>query len=199
VKGTAPAQVGIVTARNEDGSIAAGVVVFDVNYRLPSTATITGLHIHDAGPGVNGAITVPLIPNVDPSFTTTSAAGNIFDYTAAVVNTAVLTDILINPENHYANLHTSTDPGGAMRAQLGPIVTASPTVSAAIAANNDKAATTVAPGGLISIYGTNLVKSAATLNGWQGRVLPTSLNGASVTIGGKAAPLLYVSANQIKA
>ena len=199
VKGTAPAQVGVVTARNEDGSIAAGVVVFDVNYRLPSTATITGLHIHDAGAGVNGAITVPLIPNVDPTFTTTSPAGNIFDYTAAVANTAVLTDILINPENHYANLHTSTDPGGAMRAQLGPIVTASPAVNAAIAANNDKAATTVAPGGLISIYGTNMVKSTATLNGWQGRVLPTSLNGTTVTIGGKAAPLLYVSANQINA
>jgi uncharacterized protein (TIGR03437 family) len=199
VKGTAPTQVGVVTARNEDGSIAAGVVVFDVNYRLPSTATITGLHIHDAGPGVNGAITVPLIPSVDPSFTTTSAAGNIFDYTPAVANTAVLTDILINPENHYANLHTSTDPGGTMRAQLGPIVATAPVVAAAIAGNNDKTATTVAPGSLISIYGTNLVKSPATLNGWQGRVIPSSLNGTSVTIGGKVAPLLYVSPFQINA
>jgi uncharacterized protein (TIGR03437 family) len=72
-------------------------------------------------------------------------------------------------------------------------------VAAAIAANNDKTATTVAPGGLVTIYGTNLVKSAATLNGWQGKVLPGSLNGTSVTIGGKTAPLLYVSANQINA
>jgi uncharacterized protein (TIGR03437 family) len=199
VKGTAPSQVGLLTVRNEDGTIAAGAVAFDVNYRLPSPATITGLHIHDAGPGVNGAITVPLIPNVDPSFTTTAASGNIYDYTPAVTNTAVLADILANPENHYANLHTSTDPGGAMRAQLGPIVSAAPGAAAALSATNDKNATTVAPGGLISIYGSNMVKSPATLNGWQGKVLPTSLNGTSVTIGGKTAPLLYVSANQINA
>jgi len=199
VKGTAPAQVGVFSIRNEDGSIAGGVVGFDVNYRMPGTTTITGLHLHDAGAGVNGSISVPLIPNVDPSFATTSANGNFFDYTPAVTNTAVLTDILTNPENHYVNLHTNVDPGGMMRAQLGPIVTASPGVAAVIAASNDKAATTVAPGGLISIYGSNLVKTAATLNGWQGKVIPNALNGTSVTIGGKAAPLLYVSPNQINA
>jgi uncharacterized protein (TIGR03437 family) len=136
---------------------------------------------------------------VDPSFTSATANGNIFDYTPSVTNLAVLGDILTNPENHYVNLHTSADPAGMMRAQLAPIVAAPPAVAAAISANNDKAATTVAPGGLISIYGTNLVKSSATLNGWQGRILPGSLNGTSVTIGGKTAPLLYVSATQINA
>jgi uncharacterized protein (TIGR03437 family) len=136
---------------------------------------------------------------VTPAFTSTTANGNIFDYTPFVTNLAVLSDLLSNPENHYVNLHTSTDPGGVMRAQLGPIISAAPSVAATIAANNDKAATTVAPGGLISIYGSNLVKSTASLNGWQGRILPSNLNGTTVTIGGKAAPLLYVSANQINA
>jgi uncharacterized protein (TIGR03437 family) len=148
---------------------------------------------------VNGSISVPLIPNVDPTFTSDTGTGNIFDYTPLVTNNAVLADILTNPENHYANLHTTLDPGGAMRAQLAPIVASVPSVSSAIAANNDKAATTVAPGGLISIYGTNLVKSAATLNGWQGKIVPAALNGTSVTIGGKTAPLLYVSPTQINA
>ncbi len=199
VKGTGPAEIGVLTTRNEDGSIATGLVAFDVNYRLPATATITGLHIHDAGLGVNGAISVPLIPSVDPSFTTTAPNGNIFDYTPAQTNTAVLTDILTNPENHYVNLHTSTDPAGTMRAQLAPINATAPAVNAAIAANNDKAATTVAPGGLITIYGTDLTKTTATLDGWQGKVIPGALNGTSVTIGGKTAPLLYVSATQINA
>lgn len=199
LKGTAPTNVAFLTTRNEDGSIKAGTVVFDVNYRFPSTVNITGLHIHDAGLGVNGPISVPLIPNVDPVFTSDTGAGNIFDYTPAVTNLAVLTDILSNPENHYANLHTSVDTGGAMRAQLAPIVATLPATAAVISANNDKTATTVAPGGLISIYGTNLTKVSATLNGWQGKVLPASLNGTSVTIGGKAAPLLYISPNQINA
>src|SRR5215831_1748504 len=199
LKGTAPSNIAVLTTRNEDGSIQAGTVVFDVNYRFPSTANITGLHIHDAALGLNGPISVPLIPNVDPAFTSDTGAGNVFDYTPAVTNVAVLTDILTNPENHYANLHSSVDPAGSMRAQLAPAVAAMPVTAAVVAANNDKAATTVAPGGLISIYGTNLTKVAATLNGWQGKVLPGSLNGTSVTIGGKAAPLLYVSPNQINA
>ncbi len=52
----------------------------------------------------------------------------------------------------------------------------------------------VAPGSLASIFGTNLASgtaSAATLP------LPTSLGGTTVTVGGVAAHLLYVSAGQI--
>lgn len=199
LKGTAPAQVIVSTTRNEDGSVSGGTVMFDVNYRFGATANITGLHIHDAGAGVNAGISVPLIPGVTPAFTSDTGNGNIFDMTPFVTNTAVLSDILTNPENHYVNLHTTLDPGGSMRAQLAPIVSASPVVSAAIAASLDKAATTIAPGGLISIFGTNLTKVTATLNGWQGRVIPNQLNGTSVTIGGKAAPLLYISAGQINA
>ncbi|MCX6629716.1 MAG: hypothetical protein NTW28_19025, partial [Candidatus Solibacter sp.] len=69
----------------------------------------------------------------------------------------------------------------------------------AISANLDKNATTVAPGGLISIFGTRLVKVATDLSGWAGRVLPSSLNGTSVTIGGKNAAILYVGPGQINA
>lgn len=198
-KGTAPSRFDILTTRNEDGSIAGGLVAFDVNYRMPKVETITGLHIHDAGAGVNGAVSIGMIPAAFATFTTAAPVGNIFGHTAGVSNTAVLTDILTNPENHYVNLHTSVDPAGMMRAQLAPIVSAAPSVGAVIAADNDKNATTVAPGGLVSIYGSNLVKVTATLEGWQGQTIPSALNGTSVTIGGKLARLLYVSAGQINA
>lgn len=56
----------------------------------------------------------------------------------------------------------------------------------------------VAPGSLASIFGSNLASatssSPATATGFP---LPTSLGGATVTIGGTAAPLLYASATQI--
>ena len=104
-----------------------------------------------------------------------------------------------NPENHYTNIHTSTDPAGSARAQLAPIVSTVPTIGGAISANLDKNATTVAPGGLISIFGTNLVKVATDLSGWAGRVLPSTLNGTSVTIGGKNAAILYMGPGQINA
>jgi uncharacterized protein (TIGR03437 family) len=50
------------------------------------------------------------------------------------------------------------------------------------------------PGGLISIFGTNLAAGDARATVTP---LPTSLNGTSVRINGTAAPLLFVSATQI--
>jgi uncharacterized protein (TIGR03437 family) len=198
-KGTAPSLITLHTIRNEDGSISGGSVFFDVNYQFPGAMTFTGLHIHDAGKGVNGSISIPEVPTYSPNFSTDTGVGNFFGYTPPVTNTATLADITENPENHYANIHTTSDPGGSARAQLGPIISATPTVSAAIAANLDKTATTVAPGGLITIFGNNLVKTAVDLAGWLGNSLPRTLNGTSVTIGGKAAPIIYVSPTQINA
>src|SRR5262249_45647195 len=54
----------------------------------------------------------------------------------------------------------------------------------------------LAPGTLVSIFGTGLARSsnqATTLP------LPTSLEGTSVTVNGQAVPLLFVSATQINA
>jgi uncharacterized protein (TIGR03437 family) len=140
-----------------------------------------------------------MVPTYDANFTTDTGNGNYFNNTPGLGNVATLNDVVTNPENHYANIHTTLDPGGSARAQLAPIVATPPTVAAAIAANLDKTATVVAPGGLFSIFGTNLVKVSTDLSGWVGAVLPKSLNGTSVTVGGKDAVLVYVSANQINA
>lgn len=52
----------------------------------------------------------------------------------------------------------------------------------------------VAPGSLATVFGTNLASSSVSAAGFP---LPTSLGGASVSIGGTLAPLLYASAGQI--
>jgi hypothetical protein len=54
----------------------------------------------------------------------------------------------------------------------------------------------VAPGSLVSIYGLDL---AANTQSAGAPPLPLTLSGASVLIGGQAAPLLYVSPEQINA
>jgi uncharacterized protein (TIGR03437 family) len=54
----------------------------------------------------------------------------------------------------------------------------------------------MAPGAWVSIFGTSLAPSALSASG---SPLPTKLNGVSVTIGGVAAPLVYVSPGQINA
>ena len=200
-KGTAPALITVHTFRNEDRSVAAGTVFFDVNYRFNGAATFTGLHIHDAPAGVNGAISIPMVPTYDANFTTDTGFGNYYNWTPSVTNLTSLNDIVKNPENHYVNIHTSTDPAGSARAQLAPAVTAAPSINASgvIEANLDKNATTVAPGGLISIFGTNLAKVPVDLSGWVGGTIPVLLNGASVQVGGRNAALLYVSPTQINA
>ena len=201
-KATAPAQVTVATLRNEDGSVLTGTVFFDANYRFPGPAQFTGLHIHDGAAGANGPVTVPMIATYDTPFASDSGFGNYFNWAPPVISTAgvaTLNDLVKNPEKHYVNMHTQPDPGGAVRAQLGPPVTVPAGVAAVIQANLDKNATTVAPGGLISIWGTNLAKVATDLSGWAGKSIPESINGVTVDIGGKRARLLYVSSLQINA
>ena len=197
--GTAPSIITVRTLRNEDGSVATGTVFFDVNYRMSGPANFTGLHIHDAGKGVNGPISIPMVPTYDANFASDTGFGNYYNWTPGLLSIDTLNDIVSNPENHYANIHTSLDPAGSARVQLAPIVSAVPTIGGAISANLDKNATTVAPGGLISIFGANLTKVATDLSGWAGRVLPSTLNGTSVTIGGKNAAIIYVGPGQINA
>src|ERR1019366_2886274 len=52
----------------------------------------------------------------------------------------------------------------------------------------------VAPGSLASIFGTNLASAEASASGFP---LPLNLSGTTVTMGGAAAHLLYVSSGQI--
>ncbi len=54
----------------------------------------------------------------------------------------------------------------------------------------------LAPGTIVAIYGSNMASGAAQPTTTP---LPTTLNGTTVLIGGKPAPLFYVSASQINA
>jgi uncharacterized protein (TIGR03437 family) len=73
-----------------------------------------------------------------------------------------------------------------------PVITPTGTVNAATFENGKP----VSPGGLISIFGSQLAAGVALA---QSVPLSTSLNGTSVTINGVAAPLNFVSAGQINA
>ena len=75
-----------------------------------------------------------------------------------------------------------------------PVINPGGIVNAASQSASPELGMIVAPGGIATIYGSNLASStetAATLP------LPTSLAGTSVTVNGSPAPLFYVSPNQI--
>src|SRR4029077_12236491 len=100
--------------RSSAGEITSGEVIFYFNYSFPGPVTITGLHIHQAPKGTNAPV---LVSSGVAPFTDTDGQGNI---TTVVTGTApaTLQAILDNPRNYYVNLHTTVNPGGAMRDQM---------------------------------------------------------------------------------
>jgi len=86
-------------------------------------------------------------------------------------------------------------PGGASAGMAVP-VTSAPSIAGIFSAAS-YASATVSPGELVTIFGTNIgppIPASLTIsNGY----VSSSLNGVSVTIDGVAAPILYVSANQV--
>jgi uncharacterized protein (TIGR03437 family) len=196
---SAPAEIGLYTIRNADGSVAAGTVNFGIAARFPAAASFTGLHIHSGAAGVAGPVVIPTNVGGDNVVVSDNGSASIFRWVLVGDRTGVqlLNSILQNPASAYVNLHTSVNPGGAVRAQLGGAL---PAPLANAVAANVSTIKGLAPGTIASIYGQNLAAVAADLTGFfQITALPTSLNGVSVTIGGVKAPLYYVGPAQINA
>lgn len=105
--------------RDATGNISSGAVDFDVTYQFPGSVTLTGLHIHNARAGVNGAV---VISSRMSTFTDADGSGNIFRRTEIVSTDAAglraLQGVLATPHLYYVNLHSSVYPGGVVRAQL---------------------------------------------------------------------------------
>ena len=192
ILGNSVANVAVYTLRNEDGSVAAASMLCDLNLRLSGAAEVLGLWLHDAPAGDDGPTSIKLTPD----FSSDTGFGNYYGWTAPGLPLNTVQDVLNNPESHYVALHTFDAPGGAARAQLG-VAQPVAAVTAALAANLDKAANTLVPGGLATIFGTALNKVSADLSGWRGTQLPSVLNGTRVSVAGRPAPLIFVSPNQV--
>jgi len=117
IKGLKADAVGSVTfdlERSGAGALTSGEVIFYFNYSFPGSVDITGLHVHQAAKGASGPV---VVSSGVASFTDADGHGNI---TTVMTGTppATLQAILDNPRNYYVNLHTSVNPGGALREQM---------------------------------------------------------------------------------
>lgn len=196
---SAPSALHINTIRNEAGEVEAARVTFDVNYRFAGAATFTGLHIHNQVAGANGPVAIDSRLSATDPVQTETGFGNI--YRSVLVNSTVglatVNSLIANPERHYMNLHTSVNPGGAVRAQVGEPFSSPPAIGDAASAVLDRGQRNVAPGGWLSIFGQRFAHAATDYWAWEGLRLPNELNGVHVSIGGVRAPLLKVSPGQI--
>ncbi|HYP07471.1 MAG TPA: IPT/TIG domain-containing protein [Bryobacteraceae bacterium] len=80
--------------------------------------------------------------------------------------------------------------------QFTVVVSAPPQISNGGVVNAASFTPRIAPGSLISIFGTDLATTQASATSVP---LPTNLGGTSVTVGGKEAPLVFVSPGQVNA
>jgi len=200
---SAPANIHARTIRLIDGSIPAGVMLFDVDPLFssacpPGCTTFTSLEIRDAAAGGSGPVSIDTSLNSQPILTS-NGVGNISRSVTVTAGAALaaLQDLVLFPENHYVELETGA-PALVVRSPLAPVDTDVPVVTAAISAISDPAQTIAAPLALMSVYGSNFTKVATNLDGFGVYTsLPFKLNGTSVTIAGEPAALVLVAPGQI--
>ena len=106
------------TTKDSAGAITSATVDFNVTMTgFPNGATAVAAHIH---PGAAGATGSPLV-NTGLTAGTGIAMPNgsgSFSFTGIPVSDDNATQILAAPQNFYFNVHTTANPGGAIRGQL---------------------------------------------------------------------------------
>jgi hypothetical protein len=119
---SANATITVHVTRDDRGNVNAATVTFDIDYTISSALTFTGLHIHNAPAGQNGAVVIDTGISGANSLSVNAGTGKItrvVNYAAADTNgIRFVTGLLATPENYYVNIHTTVQPAGFMRGQL---------------------------------------------------------------------------------
>ena len=188
------------TIRNNDASVAAGVVTFDVNYRgFTAITSFSGLHLHTGTAGVAGPVTIPSGVSGGALAVPVSSTGNGNIYrNANATNAAAIGALNVMVQNSnglYENLHTNVNAGGAARSQLTPPI-GNPVINGVAATSST--ILRAAPGSIATVYGSNFTGFTSGLDGFNGlTALPSTLNGVTVTIGGTKAAFYYTNPFQL--
>jgi hypothetical protein len=195
---TSVAYFDIATVRGADGRPVAATTAFATGVTFPGEATITGLHIHEAPAGQNGPVR---IDSGIRAGATIPVNGTQHFVRVAVFSSGAALDglrgLLVNPAGFYWNIHTTVNPGGVMRAQLGAASTARPAITDVVNITSNQVLNVVRPGGTFTIRGTDLAATAGASSSVMGGTNPAALNGTSVTVSGVTAALISVSPTQI--
>jgi uncharacterized protein (TIGR03437 family) len=112
-------QLTINVIRDSNGNITGAIVNFLTSFNFPGAVTITGHHIHEAVANANGPIVID--PGAVVPVSAFPTGVGVINLTASVTNVDVLKRLIANPGGFYVNLHTSANPAGAMRGQLGRV------------------------------------------------------------------------------
>ena len=162
------------------------------------TPTVTSLYPSAALMGSSG-LSITVTGTGYFSGTTVVAASSPTPLKTTYVNPTTLLAVLPSTALATAgplNIVASNPAPGGMSTPSVFTVSATPVVQAVISAAS-YAATAVSPGEFVALFGTGIGPSVAAGMVVSAGYAATTVNNVSVTIDGRAAPIIYVSANQI--
>jgi hypothetical protein len=112
--------------RDGSGTITGGTATFVINLSgFPAGTNAVAAHIHVGPPGVAGGISIgiptAMLSAASPIAMAAGSASNV-TYSNVPIDDAgeinAANAMLTNPNGYYFNVHTPTNPGGAVRGQL---------------------------------------------------------------------------------
>jgi hypothetical protein len=112
------AAITLHATKDSKGTVTAATADFSLTFTgFPAGTSVDMAHIHPGGSGVNGGplVTTGIAPGVVKF---TNGTGS-FSQTGVNVPADTAQAILNNPAGYYFNIHTSLNPNGAARGQLG--------------------------------------------------------------------------------
>ncbi|MBI4445829.1 MAG: CHRD domain-containing protein [Acidobacteria bacterium] len=122
---TGAATITIFVNRNEAGAPTSATVDFDVSFSgFPASTNLVGLHIHNGPAGIAGPVVIGTDLSGSRRVITATGTGTISRRVVVGATNATafraLRGVLNQPHLYYVNLHTTVNPGGAIRGQLAP-------------------------------------------------------------------------------
>ena len=115
-------QLKMTVTRDSANTITGATYDFTINLTgFPANTTLTGSHIHNGAAGANSGVVVNVPLNADtalPTGQTSFTRTGLSSSSATVSAAAVAQNIFNNPVGNYFNVHTTVNPGGAIRGQL---------------------------------------------------------------------------------
>ncbi len=156
--------------------------------------TLEAQVVDDCGnPQVSGTV-VASFTNSDPPVPLISLRNGNWTGTWQVTNNNVSNvSVTVNADNPSLGISGTTSVSGSLQNSVNaPVIAAGGVFNAASYAPSAP----LAPGSMISIFGSNLANGTTPVNSFP---LPEQLSGTLVTIGGEPAPLLYAGAGQLNA
>jgi hypothetical protein len=117
--GAGTAVITITTVKDSSGTVTSGTIDFNVSLTgFPNGTPLIAAHIHPGAAGVAGGVLVSTGLTPGDGVVLTNGSGTFTKTGVPPKSVADLQSILSNPAGFYFNVHTTANPGGAVRGQL---------------------------------------------------------------------------------